>query len=150
MFTLPLVAHRWFDGFFRFFHLSRLFPFFHVQKSTSLSKVDTVVSPVLDIVDSGTEIVLRTAMPGVEPSGLEITIEDGRLTLRGTPGTAKHGHVASHQVPPPHTFERSFALSDAIDESRITVWVSQGVAKVTLPRRVTGSLAQSRVSMMRR
>ena len=44
----------------------------------------------LDVEREGDDIVVRASMPGVAPSGVSVTIEDGVLTLRGEDGVG-HG-----------------------------------------------------------
>ena len=95
-----------------------------------------VVYPDVDIVDSGRDIVLYADLPGVAPSGLDLSIEGDRLSLTGTPSVAQPtGLRLVHQEVEARRFEVTFSLSDTIDRERVHARISDGVAVITLPRR---------------
>ena len=99
-----------------------------------------VVTPAVDIIDTGGDVVLYADLPGVAPSGLEVTVEGDRLTVRGTPTVREPQALrALHRETRPRVFERSFALAEGIDRERIVARIANGVARITLPR----SAAQS-------
>lgn len=93
------------------------------------------VAPNVNIYESQEEYVLEADMPGVAKEGLEITLEGSQLTLTGQrqPVKAPTGELLyreSRQA----DFQRVFELDPAIDTSRISAAISQGVLVMTLPK----------------
>jgi len=94
------------------------------------------VTPDVDIVDTGREIILYADLPGVSAAALDLAVEGDRLTVRGTPnGSQPSGLTLVHGESVVRTFERTYVLSDTIDRERISARINDGVAVITLPRR---------------
>lgn len=101
-------------------------------------------TPAVDIRVEADRFVLLADLPGVEPGDIELTLEDGVLTLRGhRAGVAED---ASHTRIERRTgeFERRFQLPEDIDPERIEAQSRHGVLEVvlhkqerSLPRRIT-------------
>ena len=97
--------------------------------------VRAVFEPAADVVEKPDGLYLAIDMPGVDQKGLEVTIEEHVLHIRGT--SAGSGETA----PPVHRefecgdFERSFRLTPDLDEARITASLRNGVLQIALPKR---------------
>lgn len=94
-----------------------------------------VRTPPIDIFETEEGLVLRADLPGVNVDGLELQIQDNRLTLFGrvtspAPPDARLVHQEYHEG----DFLRSFILSDDVDHDRISAKLNNGVLEVTLPR----------------
>lgn len=97
-------------------------------------------TPNVELLDTGSDLVLVAEVPGVAANGLDLTVEGDRLTLTATPTTqVPKGLQPLHQECPPRRFTRSFVLSETIDSARISASVNDGVARITLPRRTTSA-----------
>lgn len=92
------------------------------------------VSPEVNIVETKEGYLLEAEMPGVSKEGLEVTLEGNEMTIVG------HRHV---QTPPGEAlfresrsagFRRVFELDPAIDATKITARMEQGVLKLVLPK----------------
>lgn len=94
-----------------------------------------VRTPPIDIFETETGLVLRADLPGVAAEGLELQVQDNRLTLLGriTPPAPPDAQLL-HQEYHVTDFLRSFILSDDVDHERITAKLTNGVLEVTLPR----------------
>ena len=104
--------------------------------SSGEARVLPAVNPEVDIVDTGRELILYADLPGVASSGLDLSIEGDRLSLKGTPSVAQPaGLRLVHQEAAARRFEVTFSLSDTIDRERIHARINEGVAVITLPRR---------------
>jgi len=100
------------------------------------------VRPAVDLVETATGIELTADMPGVDQSGIEVRLERGVLTIRGTNRcTRPKDFTALHREYEPVDYMRSFALGDTIDQAAIGATIRDGVLRVTLP---TASAAQAR------
>ena len=40
-----------------------------------------------DVAQEGDSVVVKASIPGVKPEGMEVTIEDGRITIKGETST---------------------------------------------------------------
>ncbi|HWL08773.1 MAG TPA: Hsp20/alpha crystallin family protein [Planctomicrobium sp.] len=94
-----------------------------------------VRTPPIDIFENEQGLVLRADLPGVAADGLELQVQDNRLTLFGRvtlpiPDGAELVHAEYH----PGDFFRSFILSDDVDHDRISAKLTNGVLEVLLPR----------------
>ena len=94
-----------------------------------------VRTPPIDIFESDEGLVLRADLPGVTSEGLELQVQDNRLTLLGqvtspVPQEAELLHQEYHVG----DFLRSFILSDDVDHDRISAKLTNGVLEVTLPK----------------
>ena len=92
-------------------------------------------NPPIDIYETSDGLVLYADLPGVTLEGLELQVQDNRLTLYGRvmrkePAEATVLH-AEYQV---GDFLRSFILSDEVDHDRIQAKLSNGVLRVELPK----------------
>ena len=92
------------------------------------------VSPVVNIFETKDGYRLEAEMPGVSKEGLEITLEGNEITITG------HRHVEPMVGEPLFResrdvdFRRVFELDPAIDTSRISARMDQGVLMLTLPK----------------
>ena len=74
-------------------------------------------------------------MPGVTRDSVEVTLEQRVLTVRGRAEVpAPEGMAPLYLEYEPGDYERSFALSDAVDPSGIEARVRGGVLHLRLPK----------------
>ncbi len=94
-----------------------------------------VRTPPIDIFENGQGLVLRADLPGVTAEGLELQVQDNRLTLFGrVTSPVPEGAELVHQEYHSGDFLRSFILSDDVDHDRISAKLTNGVLEVLLPR----------------
>jgi len=91
--------------------------------------------PAVDIYETPTGTVLLADMPGVDGKSVDITLDEGVLTITG------RGHsveVADHELAYSEyrsgDYERSFSLADTVDRARIEASVQNGVLRIALPK----------------
>lgn len=92
-------------------------------------------NPPIDIYETPDGLVLYADLPGVSAEGLDLQVQDNRLTLYGRVADREieqHGLV--HQEYQVGDFLRSFILSDEVDHDRILAKLTNGVLRVELPR----------------
>ena len=91
-------------------------------------------NPPIDIYETADGLVLYADLPGVTAEGLDLQVQDNRLTLFGHV-TAEHSDAEYvHQEYKIGDFLRSFILSDEVDHERISARLNNGVLRVELPR----------------
>jgi HSP20 family protein len=93
-------------------------------------------APAVDIREEDSRFILRADLPGVEPQDIEVTMEDGVLTLRGKRELEhreeREGYRRVERAS--GQFFRRFTLPDTADASGITAKSSQGVLEVSIPK----------------
>ena len=94
------------------------------------------VRPRADITETTTDFVVQVEMPGVNRQGLEITFENGELTLLGHRPQAvpTPGMDLVYRESRPVDFRRSFEVDSSIDTARISAGLDQGLLTLTLPK----------------
>lgn len=95
------------------------------------------VRPRADITENATSFVVEVAMPGVNREGLEITFENGELTLVGhrqTGAGPAAGLELLHRESVPADFRRTFEVDAAVDAAHIRATLDQGLLLLTLPK----------------
>lgn len=101
--------------------------------------------PAVDIRETEKELSLDVELPGIRPEDVEITAENGVLTLRGEKhGERKEGEEGSryHMVERTYgSFTRSFQLPQGLDDSKIEASYNDGVLSIQIPKT---ALAQPR------
>ena len=92
-------------------------------------------NPPIDIYETPDGLVLYADLPGVDSEGLDLQVQDNRLTLFGrVVSTAAESAEILHQEYQIGDFLRSFILSDEVDHDQIQAKLINGVLRVELPR----------------
>jgi len=88
----------------------------------------------VDIYDREEEIVLVADLPGVTADSVEINLDRGSLSIRGSSVVEAHGGEAVLQEYRVGDFVRSFTVSEDIDPSGISAEFKNGVLTLHLPK----------------
>jgi HSP20 family molecular chaperone IbpA len=92
-------------------------------------------SPAVDIYETEAGTVLLADMPGVAEQSIEIRLEDGVLSLTGR---VEDASVANHELTYAEyqvgDYQRSFSISDTVDQAAIGATFKNGVLRVVLPK----------------
>lgn len=107
------------------------------QRPTQTNEVQRrqeFIAPEVNIFETKDGYVLEAEMPGVNKQGLEITLEGNVLTIGG------HRHEDKAPGQPlvrecvKADYRRMFELDPAIDTSKISARMDQGILTLTLPK----------------
>ncbi|MEW6752283.1 MAG: Hsp20/alpha crystallin family protein [Candidatus Latescibacterota bacterium] len=102
---------------------------------TERTRTRPTYSPRSDVYETREAIVVVADMPGVAEDSVDITLEKNVLTIHGsTNGQEREGYKLSYGEFEVGDFERSFALPQETDRSRIDARVKNGVLHLTLPK----------------
>jgi len=93
-------------------------------------------APAVDIEEREDGFVLHADIPGVDPKAIEVSMEDGVLTIRGERDSVKDEEKDGFKrIERSHgTFYRRFALPDTADAEKISARGEHGVLVVTIPK----------------
>jgi len=93
-------------------------------------------TPAVDIQEEKDRFLLEADIPGIKPEDIEITMEDGVLTLNGRRQTRAlddgDGFRRVERVS--GTFYRRFTLPDTADSEAIEAHFNHGVLEVSIPK----------------
>ena len=104
-------------------------------QGTERTRARPLYAPRVDIVESEDALEVLADMPGVTPGSVEVTLEQGVLSVRGRADVSlPEGLAPLYLEYEPGDYERSFTLSDAVDPSGIEARVKGGVLRLRLPK----------------
>lgn len=94
--------------------------------------------PATDIVETPEALTLIAELPGLDRKNVDISVDDGILTIRGekTEEHEKEGkkyHVVERAY---GTFQRTFVLPRTVDAGMITAQFGNGLLTVVMPKTV--------------
>lgn len=91
--------------------------------------------PQADIYETDQEIIVVADVPGVDENTIDITLEQGVLTINGSvEPTLPEGYSLAYAEYDVGDYQRSFRLSNRIDQGGIEATVKDGVLRLRLPK----------------
>ena len=96
----------------------------------------TALTPAVDIQEEKDRFVVRADMPGVAATDIEVSAEDGKLTIRGTRSTQDrvNDDGFEHVERVAGTFLRRFTLPESAQAEAIKARYSDGVLEIAIPK----------------
>ena len=94
-------------------------------------------SPRIDMEETDKEILVRADLPGVDPNAIEISVENGVLTIRGEKKDemeekGKNFHRLERFT---GSFFRAITLPPGTDAEKVSATSANGVVTVTIPKK---------------
>ncbi len=103
--------------------------------TTEATRPGVLLTPPVDIFEDPNAITVLADMPGVKPGHLKIDLHEGVLTITGHADAPDGSNeVAVLEEYRAGTYQRSFTLSEAIDQAQIQATLKQGVLHLRLPK----------------
>ena len=128
-------------GLLRRFHddVNQLFddsPLGSAAEGDRSSIVTSNWTPAVDIKEEDQRFVLKADIPGVDPKDIDITMDDGVLTIKGDRKHESEEEANGYtRVERSHgIFYRRFSLPDTADAERVTAKGENGVLEVVIPK----------------
>lgn len=117
---------------------------FGIQKKTDENGTVTrevTYQPAVDVTESDAGYVIHADVPGANKDSVQITFENGIVTLRAQGPASTEGAKAKaiHREFRLASYERSFRVGDDVDSDSISAEITHGVLKVTLPRKASAA-----------
>ena len=91
-------------------------------------------TPLVDVESNEEGYTIRAEMPGVDKSGLEITVDNGELTIVGHRRTSEVTGEPVYREIRNNDYRRVYELDPVIDTSKISARIDQGILTLTLPK----------------
>jgi HSP20 family protein len=103
--------------------------------TTEATRPGVLLTPPVDIFEDANAITVLADMPGVRAEHLKIDLHEGVLTITGH-AEAPDGpnEVAVLEEYRAGTYQRSFTLSEAIDQGQIQATLKHGILRLRLPK----------------
>lgn len=106
-----------------------------VESGPERTRSQMAFNPRTDIYESSDNIILVADMPGVSEDSVEITLEKNVLTINGYVNDEQpKGYSQTYAEYRVGDFQRSFTLTNNIDQNKIVATVRDGVLSLTMPK----------------
>lgn len=95
-------------------------------------------APTVDVHEFADRFEITADVPGVDPNEIEITMENGVLSISGSRVTERSDDsdaTARRRERSYGSFYRRFTLPDTADEERVAARSNHGVLEITLPKK---------------
>ena len=94
-------------------------------------------APAVDVTEEDERYVITADVPGVDPQDIEITMEEGVLSIKGTRSSESQEQGESYsRIERAHgEFERRFSLPEEADAEGIAATSNHGVLSVSIPKK---------------
>lgn len=95
-------------------------------------------APSVDIHEFTTRFELYVDLPGVDPDSVDITLDNGVLTIsgeRGSPAAPEGEQIVNRRSERGHgRFHRRFILPDTVDADNVKAHDRHGVLEISIPK----------------
>jgi len=104
---------------------------------------------LIDVIQKGDELSVVASLPGVDPDGIDVAVEDNVLTLKAVrKGEAEEeGSRYLIRERPAGSFYRALRLPQTVDTNKIRSHYEHGVLTITMPKAEEKKKKQIKVSM---
>lgn len=96
----------------------------------------TRLAPTTDLYETAEAYVVESELPGFDRDDIEVTLDQGTLTIRGARETESERDTEEFHLRERAAgqFERSFGLPRSIDVEGVEARFDQGVLRVEIPK----------------
>jgi len=92
--------------------------------------------PVVDVIDSGNEYVVKAELPGLKKENVQIEVAENELLLvaRSNVETEEKGKTYLHRERAFSTFRRRIGFGQSIDTEKVSASMAEGILEIRLPK----------------
>lgn len=92
-------------------------------------------SPAVDIYEDANNVFVKAELPGLKKEDIEVSLENGELSISGERKSASHADAKSHRSERFFgRFERAIILPAEVKADQVNANYQDGVLTVTLPK----------------
>src|SRR5918994_777759 len=101
-----------------------------------LNQAATLTGPALNAYEEGDHLVVEAQLPGWGPEDIDVTLEQGVLTIRGDAPAEQERRGRTYLIREHRAgrFARSVRLPETVDEDAVRADYEHGVLRLTLPK----------------
>ncbi len=106
-------------------------------------------APAVDIEETNERFIVKAELPGVEKKDMDVTVENGVLTLKGERRKeVEEKNKKIHRVERSYgMFMRSFTLPEGVDEKKVMADYKDGLLTVSLPKTTEKPVTRTRIEV---
>ena len=95
------------------------------------------LAPSIDVVENDNAITMTAELPGLSDEDIDLSVDDGILTLKGEKKMEKKDDKDNYHVVERRygTFQRLMRLPSSVDEAGVAAKFDKGVLTVTMPKK---------------
>jgi HSP20 family protein len=105
-----------------------------VHQDSETTKPGNFFVPAVDIFETEEQVTVIAEMPGVDNTGVDVSLEDDVLTIHGYREENTSGDRMILQEYENGGYQRKFTVSESIDQDKIQASMSEGLLRVILPK----------------
>jgi HSP20 family protein len=90
-------------------------------------------SPSIDVYENDDDLLLVADVPGASPEGIDVQLEDGKVTIRATRAADVAGTPLSTERRT-HDYLRVFSVPHGVDATKIDAQLTAGVLRLRIPK----------------
>jgi HSP20 family protein len=92
--------------------------------------------PVVDVIDSRTEYVVKAELPGLKKENVQIEVGTNELSLTARSDVEKEekGKTYLHRERAFSTFRRRIGFGESIDTEKVSASIAEGILEIKLPK----------------
>ena len=145
----PFAAFRSYaDTLFDDMFHSNISTFFRREAPVTRRARETFLVPSVDVHEAEKEITVTAELPGMDEDDVELTLNDGVLTIKGEKKYERKGEEDARVIERSYgSFQRSFSLPESVDEEAIAASFDKGVLSVIMPKREEETRKPRRISI---
>jgi HSP20 family protein len=105
-------------------------------------------APALDVATTPDSVVIEAALPGIRPEEVDITVENGTLTIRGETKVERQEGEGDYLVREIRrgSFSRTVSLPSGLEPDKAEATFENGVLKLRIPKAEETKPRQIRIS----
>jgi HSP20 family protein len=104
------------------------------HQATGGSAPGLTYQPHVDICDCGAEVLIRADVPGARPEGIDVSYEDGVLSVKAVVPARTLPGRSLRQEYGVGDYRRAFRLGEGFDAAQIAAEYRHGVLTIRVPR----------------
>ena len=110
---------------------------------------ESFLSPSIDVTENDASIVLTAELPGIAEEDIDISIQNGMLSLKGEKKMEKKDDKDNYHVVERRygSFQRSMRLPPSVDEAAVAARFDKGVLTVTMPKKPGAAPAERKIAI---
>lgn len=93
--------------------------------------------PRVDVLDRDDALLVRTEIPGVDPESIDVTVESGTLTIKGSRSFENEENTENYHRKEifEGSFERTILLPEGVNAEAVTAASRDGILEISIPKR---------------
>ncbi|MFQ5587074.1 MAG: Hsp20/alpha crystallin family protein [Thermodesulfobacteriota bacterium] len=108
----------------------------HKAEPQLITHADDWYMPAADVFELENQVVIEVDMPGVSEKGVEMTLKGNELVVTGhVAHEEERDDVVLYREYGEGHFHRHFVVNETIDREKISLVISEGVLRITLPKK---------------